>query len=60
YVGGFSGTPPLSQLGGARWKNQKEKVAESVKDLAASGLWLFDVLKGIGYTLCLLFKSIRI
>jgi len=34
YVGGFSGTPPLSQLGGARWKNQKEKVAESVKDLA--------------------------
>lgn len=34
YVGGFSGTPPLSQLGGQRWKTQKEKVAESVKDLA--------------------------
>lgn len=34
YVGGFSGTPPLSQLGGARWKTQKQKVAESVKDLA--------------------------
>ena len=34
YVGGFSGTPPLSQLGGQRWKGQKQKVAESVKDLA--------------------------
>jgi len=35
YVGGFSGKPPLSTLGGQRWKNQKERVAESVKDLAA-------------------------
>ncbi|MGD1915642.1 MAG: transcription-repair coupling factor [Phycisphaerales bacterium] len=34
YVGGFSGSPPLSQLGGQRWKGQKQKVAESVKDLA--------------------------
>ena len=34
YVGGFSGAPPLSQLGGQRWKGQKQKVAESVKDLA--------------------------
>ncbi|MFI4882513.1 MAG: transcription-repair coupling factor, partial [Phycisphaerales bacterium JB064] len=34
YVGGFSGSPPLSQLGGQRWKSQKQKVAESVKDLA--------------------------
>jgi transcription-repair coupling factor (superfamily II helicase) len=35
YVGGFAGKPPLSTLGGVKWKNQKEKVAESVKDLAA-------------------------
>ncbi len=35
YVGGFSGKPPLSTLGGTKWKNQTEKVAESVKDLAA-------------------------
>ncbi|MHB1155829.1 MAG: transcription-repair coupling factor [Phycisphaerales bacterium] len=35
YVGGFSGKPPLSKLGGKRWKTQKEAVAESVKDLAA-------------------------
>ncbi|MFA7237458.1 MAG: transcription-repair coupling factor [Phycisphaeraceae bacterium] len=35
YIGGFSGKPPLSKLGGKRWKTQKEAVAESVKDLAA-------------------------
>ncbi len=35
YVGGFAGKPPLSTLGGQKWKNQKESVAESVKDLAA-------------------------
>ncbi len=35
YVGGFAGKPPLSTLGGMKWKNQKERVAESVKDLAA-------------------------
>ena len=35
YVGGFSGRPPLSKLGGKRWKKQKESVAEAVKDLAA-------------------------
>jgi len=35
YVGGFSGKPPLSTLGGQKWKNQKERTAESVKDLAA-------------------------
>lgn len=34
YVGGFSGKPPLSVLGGQKWKNQKERVAESVRDLA--------------------------
>lgn len=35
YIGGFSGRPPLSLLGGKRWEKQKEQVAESVKDLAA-------------------------
>lgn len=35
YVGGFSGKPPLSTLGGTRWKAQKERVTESVRDLAA-------------------------
>ncbi|MBI1369792.1 MAG: transcription-repair coupling factor [Planctomycetes bacterium] len=35
YVGGFAGRPPLSKLGGTRWRKQKEAVAESVKDLAA-------------------------
>jgi transcription-repair coupling factor (superfamily II helicase) len=35
YIGGFSGRPPLSKLGGKRWKKQKEQVAEAVKDLAA-------------------------
>jgi transcription-repair coupling factor (superfamily II helicase) len=35
YVGGFKGKPALSTLGGQKWKSQKERVAESVKDLAA-------------------------
>ncbi|GJQ30718.1 MAG: transcription-repair-coupling factor [Phycisphaerae bacterium] len=35
YVGGFHGKPPLSVLGGQKWKNQKDRVAESVRDLAA-------------------------
>lgn len=35
YVGGFKGKPPLSTLGGTRWQNQKERVEESVRDLAA-------------------------
>ena len=35
YVGGFEGRPPLSLLGGQRWKRQKEQVQEAVKDLAA-------------------------
>ncbi|HLO40347.1 MAG TPA: transcription-repair coupling factor [Phycisphaerales bacterium] len=34
YVGGFSGNPPLSTLGGQKWKHQKERALESVKDLA--------------------------
>ncbi|MGQ0628108.1 MAG: transcription-repair coupling factor, partial [Phycisphaerales bacterium] len=35
YVGGFKGKPPLSTLGGQRWKGQKERVSQSVRDLAA-------------------------
>jgi transcription-repair coupling factor (superfamily II helicase) len=35
YIGGFAGKPPLSTLGGLKWKHQKERVAESVKDLAS-------------------------
>ena len=38
YVGGFAGKPPLSALGGAKWKNQRDRVAESVRDLAAEML----------------------
>ncbi len=38
YVGGFRGTPALSALGGTRWRNQKQKVAESVRELAAEML----------------------
>lgn len=35
YVGGSRGEPPLSMLGGQKWKNQKEKVFEALKGLAA-------------------------
>jgi len=38
YVGGFRGKPQLSTLGGTRWKNQKDRVSESVMDLAAEML----------------------
>jgi len=38
YVGGFSGKPPLSTPGGAKWKNAKARVSESVRDLAAEML----------------------
>jgi transcription-repair coupling factor (superfamily II helicase) len=40
YVGGYKGKPPLSTIGGTRWKNQKERVGESVRDLAAQMLRL--------------------
>ncbi len=35
YVGGHKGKPPLSTLGVNRWRNQKQRVADGVKDLAA-------------------------
>ncbi len=35
YIGGFKGKPQLSTLGGTRWKSQKARVAESVRELAA-------------------------
>ncbi|MEM9373363.1 MAG: transcription-repair coupling factor [Planctomycetota bacterium] len=34
YVGGFRGKPQLSTIGGRKWKGQKERVADSVRDLA--------------------------
>ena len=40
YVGGFSGHPTLSKLGGTQWERQKEKVSEAVADMAAE---LLDV-----------------
>ncbi|VAX41995.1 Transcription-repair coupling factor [hydrothermal vent metagenome] len=38
YVGGFHGKPPLSTLGGKKWKAQKDRVIEGVRDLAAEML----------------------
>lgn len=35
YVGAFKGKPKLSTLGSQRWQNQKDRVSESVRDLAA-------------------------
>ena len=35
YVGGFSGHPTLSRLGGNLWEKQKQKVSEAVMDMAA-------------------------
>jgi transcription-repair coupling factor (superfamily II helicase) len=52
YVGGFAGKPPLSSLGGQRWKSQKERVLGSVKDLAAEMLRVRaarEHLPGISY-----------
>jgi len=40
YIGAFTGAPELSTLGGKRWKRQKEKVSEAVRDLAAEMLRL--------------------
>src|SRR5690606_35073696 len=38
YVGGHGGAPPLSTVGGTRWKHQKERTDEAVRDLAAEML----------------------
>lgn len=38
YVGGFQGKPPLSALGGQKWKTQKAKAQESVRELAGEML----------------------
>jgi len=35
YVGGSRGKPQLSTIGGKKWKGQKERVADSVRDLAS-------------------------
>jgi len=52
YVGGFSGKPQLSVLGGQRWQAQKERVAEGVRDLAGELLRVRaarEHLPGISY-----------
>ncbi len=52
YIGAFAGKPELSTLGGKKWKRQKEKVAEAVRDLAAEMLRLQaarESLPGIRY-----------
>ena len=52
YIGGFKGKPPLSTLGGTRWNKQKEKVSESVRDLAAELLRVRaarEAMPGIAY-----------
>ena len=38
YVGAGASKPALSQVGGKRWKAQKERVSEAVRDLAAEML----------------------
>ncbi|MCE9618693.1 MAG: transcription-repair coupling factor [Planctomycetes bacterium] len=38
YVGAGASRPALSQVGGKRWKAQKERVSEAVRDLAAEML----------------------
>jgi len=40
YIGGFGGHPPLAKLGSTTWRNQKDKVASAVSDLAAELLEL--------------------
>jgi transcription-repair coupling factor (superfamily II helicase) len=52
YVGGFGGKPTLSTLGGQRWKGQKERTSESVKDLAAEMLRVRaarEAMPGVAY-----------
>jgi transcription-repair coupling factor (superfamily II helicase) len=52
YIGGFAGKPPLSTLGGQKWKSQKDRVFGSVKDLAAEMLRVRaarEHLPGISY-----------
>ncbi len=35
HIGAFRGEPPLSTVGSTRWRTQKEKVRQAVRDLAA-------------------------
>ncbi|MGE3180261.1 MAG: CarD family transcriptional regulator, partial [Phycisphaerae bacterium] len=52
YIGSFRGKPKLSKLGGRAWKQTKDKVAESVTDLAAELLALHaqrETQPGIAY-----------
>ncbi|MEY4827422.1 MAG: Transcription-repair-coupling factor, partial [Planctomycetota bacterium] len=38
YIGSGAARPPLSAIGGKRWKAQKERVSEAVRDLAGEML----------------------
>ncbi len=38
YVGGFRGKPELSTIGGLKWRNQKQRTSDSVRELAAEML----------------------
>ena len=38
YIGAGAARPPLSAIGGKRWKAQKERVSEAVRDLAGEML----------------------
>ncbi len=52
YIGGFRGKPALSKLGGQAWKRTKQRVAESVTDLAAELLAIHaqrETQPGIAY-----------
>ncbi|MFO0962860.1 MAG: transcription-repair coupling factor [Phycisphaerales bacterium] len=46
YVGAASGRPQLSTLGGRRWKLQKERVQEAVRDLAGQMLRIHAAREG--------------
>ena len=52
YIGAGAVRPPLSKLGGSRWKNTKARVEEAVSDLAAEMLKvqaLREAQPGIAY-----------
>ena len=52
YIGGFAKPPELSTFGGKRWKTQKDKVTDAVRELAAEMIRMQAVraaLPGIRY-----------
>jgi transcription-repair coupling factor (superfamily II helicase) len=52
YIGAGAARPPLSTIGGKRWKAQKERVSEAVRDLAGEMLRVQAVraaMPGVAY-----------